>query len=65
MNETLERRPLSHAELIARTGKKRFSAQCRELDFQGVKYEKRRNGSPVVYMDGATVSDRKEPELHL
>ena len=65
MNETLERRPLSHVELIARTGKKRFSAQCRELDYQGVPYTRRRDGSPVVYMSGDKVVDRKEPELHL
>jgi hypothetical protein len=62
MNETL---PLSHAAVQALTGKSRYSAQRRELDHMGVPYTKRRDGSPVVYMSGATVSSRKEPELRL
>ena len=62
MNETL---PLSAAALQALTGKVKFSAQRRELDHMGIAYSVRRDGSPVVFMSGDKVSDRKEPELHL
>lgn len=65
MSEILARRPLTHEELKSMTKKARFSAQRRELDHMGIPYTTRRDGSPVVYMSGDKVSDRKEPELHL
>ena len=62
MNETL---PLSHQAVQALTGKSRYSAQRRELDHMGIAYSVRRDGSPVVFMAGDKLADRKEPELHL
>jgi hypothetical protein len=40
---------LTEAEIVALTGLVRHKAQARELEFQGIPYKLRRNGSLIVY----------------
>lgn len=60
---------LTEPELELLTGAKRHDAQARELDFLGVPYRKRRDGSIVVLRDhlnaSASHQEQAPPALHL
>lgn len=60
---------LSSDELRDLTAKRRGDAQCRALDFMGVPYKRRPDGTPAVLrahvevLPGATIVAAREPEL--
>ena len=62
---------LSAAEIVAITGRRRFTAQCRALMAMGIRYAVRTDGSPVVSRAavdavlGAAKVEKREPELRL
>lgn len=51
---------LTHDQIIELTGKVRAKAQCRQLDFMGIPYRKRINGTPVVLASDLSPTEKTE-----